>query len=71
MYLAFQSEKDVDGLLELIMYGGYIFAIIVAVFYGFSGLMGLFRAGDRISTITNANTIGNYTLYSALLLFIA
>lgn len=69
MYLAFQSEKDVDGLLELIMYGGYIFAIIVAVFYGFSGLMGLFRAGDRISTITNANTIGNYTLYSALISF--
>lgn len=69
MYLAFQNEKDVDELLELIMYGGYIFAIIVAVFYGFSGLMSLFNTGGRISTITNANTIGNYTLYSALISF--
>ena len=66
IYLLFQSKNSIDDLLEIIMYGGLLFCLVVALFYGPVGLVQLFLTGGRVSEIANANSLADYCLFSAL-----
>lgn len=66
IYLLFQSKDSIDDLLEIVMYGGLFFCLIVALFYGPVGLAKLFIEGGRVSEIANANSLADYCLFSSL-----
>ena len=68
MVWCYHDTRDMDSLLKIIMYGGYVVVIYMFLRYGYSGIHRLLVSHARISNdVLNANTIGMCAAYAMVI----
>lgn len=60
--------KNIECLLKILLYAGFLFSIYILIFYGFSNFFNLLSSGTRIGgEINNVNALGLQLSVSALI----
>ena len=70
IYLYSYYHLELQDLLTIIMYGGYISVFIISLRYGWSGIRSLLSEQERMtSNVINSNTLGMCTAYTLVINF--
>ena len=66
--LCIYEWRDIDMLLKVIMYGGYIVCLYMIVRYGLRGILSILSNSSRLTNeVINANSLGMCTAYSLVI----
>lgn len=67
-YLCFQDKKNIDSLLKIIMWSGYLVTYYSILYYGWDLIKAILSVGYRIGNeALNANTLGMCAAYSIII----